>query len=111
LPLGLKTVICAVPAVATSEAEMLAVSWELLMKAVGRVLPFHSTTDEDTNPVPSTVSVKSALPGAILAGCNGWLRNGTCAADELMSKPSVKTNRMRIGVWRLSDRFSTDSFW
>ena len=47
---------------------MVALSTEELTNVVLRALPFHFTTEVDTNPVPFTVSVKPLLPGATLAG-------------------------------------------
>jgi hypothetical protein len=60
-----------------SDARMYAVSVELLMKLVARALPFHSTTDPDTNPVPFTASENAAPPGAAASGLKGWLIKGT----------------------------------
>jgi hypothetical protein len=54
----LDTVIEAVPAVAISEAAMMAVSCVALTNAVVRAEPFQLTTDPFTKFVPSTVRVK-----------------------------------------------------
>jgi hypothetical protein len=75
--LGFTTVTKAVLALAMSEARMLAVNCELLTKVVARSLPFQFTTDPDTKPVPFTVSVNPAPPGAIASGTKGWLISGT----------------------------------
>jgi hypothetical protein len=56
------------PALAMSLAEIDAVNWVALVKVVGRPEPFHRTTDEETNPVPLTVSVKAGPPALTLAG-------------------------------------------
>src|SRR6184192_507665 len=69
--LGLTTVTEAVLAVAMSEARILANNCELLTKLVARALPFQFTTDPETKPVPFTVSVNPALPGAIASGTSG----------------------------------------
>src|SRR6185295_8834502 len=59
---GLNTVTWAVPAVATSLAEIDAVNWVLLTKVVGRVTPFHWTTEPLQKFVPVNVRVKPAPP-------------------------------------------------
>ncbi len=74
---GLTTATEAVLAAEISEAGMAAVTFDLLTNVVGRALPFQSTTEPDTNPVPFTVSVKPAPPGATAVGLNGWLIKGT----------------------------------
>ena len=66
---GLNTVTCAVPAAARSLAGTLAVSCVVLTNVVVRLLPFQSTVEADTKPLPVTVRVKAgppceALPGA-----------------------------------------------
>src|SRR5579872_6482997 len=68
---GLVTVTVAVPTVAISVARIDAVSFELLTNVVARALPFQLTTDVDTKPVPDTVSVKAAPPGAAKVGTSG----------------------------------------
>jgi hypothetical protein len=74
--LGLNTVTEAVLAVPMSEERMLAVNCELLTNLVVRALPFQFTTDLDTKPVPFTVSVNPAPPGATASGTRGWLISG-----------------------------------
>jgi hypothetical protein len=69
--LGLDTVIEAVLAVAMFEAGTVAVNCELLTKVVLRGVPFQSTADPETNPVPFTVSVKLGPPGAVAVGTSG----------------------------------------
>ena len=61
----------AVLAMAMSDARIVEVNWELLTKVVARELPFQFTTDPETKPVPFTVSVNSAPPGAIASGTSG----------------------------------------
>jgi hypothetical protein len=68
---GFTTVIEAVPAVAMSAAVMAAVNCVALTKVVVRALPFQSTVDAETNPVPFTVSVNPAPPGAAVSGTTG----------------------------------------
>src|SRR5215469_8631576 len=69
--MGLTTATEAVPALATSEAKIVAVSRDLLTNVVARALLFHFTTDPDTNPVPFTVSVNPAAPGRVASGLKG----------------------------------------
>ena len=68
---GLTTATDAVPAVAMSEAEMLAVSCESLTYVVARALPFQFTVEPATKPVPFTVSVKPGPPGSTASGTRG----------------------------------------
>jgi hypothetical protein len=68
---GFTAVTEAVLAIAMSEARMLAVNWEPLTKVVARALPFQFTTDPETKPVPFTVSVNPAPPGATASGTSG----------------------------------------
>ena len=56
---------------AMSDTRMLAVNCELLTNVVARALPFQFTTDPETKPVPFTVSVNPAPPGAIASGTSG----------------------------------------
>src|SRR5438067_5462288 len=66
--LGLTTRTLAVPAVAVSALEMLAVRRVSLTKVVGRALPFHCTVEPETKPEPSTVSVNAGPPAAAVLG-------------------------------------------
>src|SRR5205809_3453782 len=75
--LGFTTVTEAVLAMAMSDTRMLTVNCELLTNVVARALPFQFTTDPETKPVPFTVSVNPAPPGAIASGTSGWLISGT----------------------------------
>ena len=68
---GLTTVTEAVAAVAMSELRMDAVTCEPLTNVVVRGLPFQFTVEPDTKPVPLTVSVKPAPPGATAEGIKG----------------------------------------
>ena len=65
---GERTRIAADPVVARSAAPIAACSCVLLTNVVGRVEPFHCTTDDATKPVPVTVSVKAAPPTVALRG-------------------------------------------
>ena len=67
-PPGFVTVICASPPLAMSLAGMDAVSRVLLTKVVGRVAPFHRTTEPETKLLPFTVSVNAGPPTAASAG-------------------------------------------
>ena len=66
----------AVPPWAMSEARILALSREELTKVVARGLPFHLATDAEKNPVPFTVRLNPAPPGAMASGTRGWLITG-----------------------------------
>jgi hypothetical protein len=68
---GLLTVTVPVSATATSVAGIVAVNCELFTNVVARGLPFQFTTEPDTKPVPFTMSVNVAVPGATVAGING----------------------------------------
>ena len=65
---GLKTVACAVPAVAISEEAIAACSWVLLTSVVPRVDPFQLTTEAPVNPLPFTVKVNAAPPAEAVEG-------------------------------------------
>jgi hypothetical protein len=75
--LGFTTVTEAVLAMAMSDTRMLTVNCELFTKVVARALPFQFTTDPETKPVPFTVRVNPAPPGATASGTRGWLISGT----------------------------------
>src|SRR5436309_167463 len=60
-----------------SEARMPAVTCEPFTNVVARALPFQFSTDPETKPVPFTVSVNPAPPGAMASGTKGWLISGT----------------------------------
>jgi hypothetical protein len=66
--LGFTTVMDAVPAVATRDADTVAVSCVEETKLVARAAPFQFTVEVETNLVPFTVKVKSALPAVIQVG-------------------------------------------
>src|SRR5579862_8994684 len=74
---GLDTVTVAVPAVATSVALMVAVTCELETNVVVRALPFQFTVAPETKPVPFTVKVNVAEPGAFCEGNSGALMRGS----------------------------------
>ena len=63
---GVKTVISAEPTLATSAAEIAAVSCVLETKVVGRGVPFHSTVDVDIKFAPATVMVDAEPIGIVL---------------------------------------------
>src|SRR5438552_1806601 len=65
---GVATVICAVPAAATSAAEMAAVSCVALRNVVVRAAPFQRTVEPLTKPLPFTVSVSGAFPAVAPVG-------------------------------------------
>jgi hypothetical protein len=66
--LGFTTVIDAVPAVATRDADTVAVSCVEETKLVARGVAFHFTVEPETKLVPFTVKVKSALPPVVQVG-------------------------------------------
>ena len=69
--LGLKTVTCAVPADAMSDARILACKPVVRPPPVGVVVrfdPFHRTTDDEVNVLPLTVRVKAGSPAVLLLG-------------------------------------------
>jgi hypothetical protein len=65
---GLKTVMDNVPAEATSDAGIVAVSCVLLTKVVVRFAPLTRTTEAETKLLPVTVNVNPGLPVAALVG-------------------------------------------
>ena len=72
-----------------------ALSCSELTNVVARAAPFHFTTDEDVNPVPSTVSVipgPAAGCGGVDAGANGSNICGSWAAQDAAQKS--KTSRV-----------------
>jgi hypothetical protein len=95
---GLTTAMEAVLTELTSEANMEADNCDELIKVVTRVLPFQVTADPATKPVPFTVSVKLALPGATVVGSGGALINGTglvCAAERVETTRSASDTAER----------------
>ena len=62
------TVTFTVPAVTMSEADIAAVTCELLTNVVALPAPLKFTVAPDTNPTPFTVSVNAAEPAAALEG-------------------------------------------
>src|SRR4051812_20017169 len=91
-----------VPKFATSVARIDAVNFVALVKVVARGLPFHSTSEHVTNPVPFTVSVNPNAPaGSELSGTKGWLICGTgAAATDNMSAciPKLPTESVTFAV-------------
>jgi hypothetical protein len=65
---GENTLTAAVPATATSDAEIAACSCVALMKVVGRADPFQRTLDDEAKPLPLTVKVKAGAPAGTLDG-------------------------------------------
>ena len=74
--LGFTTVTEAVPVCAMSEERILAFSREGFTNVVARGLPFHSTTEAESNPVPFTVRLNPAPPGLVASGTRGWSIRG-----------------------------------
>src|SRR6266480_2877026 len=71
VPPTLTTLTAAVPAAATSAAEILAINCARETNCVGRALPFHSTIAPGAKLAPWTVRLNAALPGEILTGTSG----------------------------------------
>ena len=67
---GVKTMTCAVPAVAISAAAICAVSWVAETKVVVRLAPFQRTTEPETKLLPPTVRTKAAPPAAAEVGAS-----------------------------------------
>lgn len=63
-----RTVICAVPELATREAGTEAVTCVEFWNVLERGEPFHCTTASEPKPLPFTVSVKAALPAVTVLG-------------------------------------------
>jgi len=93
----LKTVTFAVPAVATSLAEMAASNRVLETKVVRRSLPFQRTTELVTKFVPVMVSVNPPLPATVVAGLmavivgNGFVMVNVTAPDSPPPGAGLKT--------------------
>lgn len=68
---GFVTVTKAVLGMDIKEAGTVAVSCEAVTTFVARGVPFQFTTDPEAKPVPLTVSVKPAEPGAAVIGTSG----------------------------------------
>ena len=82
---GLETVTIAVPPVAMSAAVMAACKLVLDTNVVVRALPFHCTVEEDTKPVPVTVSVNAAPPAIVEL----MFRDSTAGAGLLIVKANA----------------------
>jgi hypothetical protein len=65
---GFTIVTLGVPALAKSLEGTCAVRLVLEVKVVARAVPFHSTTEEDMNPVPVAVRVVAAAPAVAVVG-------------------------------------------
>jgi hypothetical protein len=65
---GLKTDICAVPALAISAVVIAACKFVFDTKVVGRAVPFHSMVDDETKFAPVTLSVKLWPPAPAEVG-------------------------------------------
>jgi hypothetical protein len=68
LSTGLVTVMLAVPAVARSAEEILALRLVALVKVLGRAVPFQFTTAPETKLLPETTIVVAAEPAVADAG-------------------------------------------
>lgn len=79
---------------------MLAFTCDLLTKVVVRAL-LHFTAEMGTKPVPLTVSVNPALPGAWASGTRGWLISGMglCAPQNPVK---VRTAAIAVAIARQS---------
>src|SRR5439155_320716 len=99
---GVATVICAVPAAATSAAEMAAVSCVALRNVVVRGAPFQRTVEPLTKPLPLTRSVSGPVPAVAPVGVSpvspgaGLLTVKVCAAE--VPPPGVGVTTVTCGV-------------
>jgi hypothetical protein len=78
------TLTVAAPAVAMTLAGTKATNCVALTKLVMSAVPFHSTTAPEMNPVPFTVSVKSALPAAAVLGVSEVIVGGAAPTGIVM---------------------------
>ena len=65
---GVETVMLADPAFWKSSAEIMAVIWLLLIKVVGRPIPFHWTVDDRTKFDPATSRLNDEPPAVATLG-------------------------------------------
>src|SRR5438093_630351 len=99
---GFSTVTLAVPAVATSVAEIAAVSCVADTTVVVRAAPFQRTTEPPTKFVPVTVSVNADPPATTEAGLSvvvvgaGFVMVNVCAFDA--PPPGVGLNTVTCAV-------------
>jgi hypothetical protein len=81
-----------------------AVTFEPLTNVVVRALPFQFTVAPETKPVPFTVNVKAAAPGALSPGDSGALIRGSGfaarAEDPIANTTITITARVRKLLWR-----------
>jgi hypothetical protein len=101
------TVTVAVVGEAMSAAAIAAVNCELLTKVVGLGLPFQFTTEEpETKPVPVTVKVNAAPPGAAASGCKGFKYGTGLEAKTIVGHNTEKTPTRTNGKnLRIIERF------
>jgi hypothetical protein len=98
---GLNTVTDAVPAVATKDDGTAAVNCELLTKVVVSALPLKLTVLLGPNPVPFTVSVNPAPPGATLIGERLSVKGtGLVSAKVLVATAPIRATRIAAGTQR-----------
>jgi hypothetical protein len=107
---GLVTVIFPVAFTATSAAKIADVSCDPLTNVVALGLPFQFTTELDTNPVPFTVNVNPAPPGATAVGTRGWLISGT-GFDWDNKNVVVKHRNRQTKLVRFIGSFSRIWYW
>src|SRR5215471_11156420 len=103
---GVKTVIENVPAEATSDAGIVAVSCVLLTKVVVRLAPLTCTTEAETKLLPVTVNINPGLPavalvGEILANDGGGLLTASDSVPEA-EPPGLITPMARLPVEAMS---------
>src|SRR2546423_4195855 len=99
---GVATVICAVPAVPRSAAEMAAVSCVALRNVVVRAAPFQRTVELLTKPLPFTRSVSGPVPAVAPVGVSAvspgaaLLTVKACAAEA--PPPGAGVTTVTCGV-------------
>jgi hypothetical protein len=99
------------PTAATNPLGTVAVSFVELKKVVVSVVPFQTTVDVDTNPVPLTVSTTPVDPGLMLTGetisING---TGLLAAQRFAAKTALSASTEIAPETRRFKKFAID-FW
>jgi hypothetical protein len=107
--LGLTTVTEAVLAVATKDEGTDAVNCELLTKVGASAVPPKLTVVLGSNPVPFTVRVNPAPPGATLIGERSSMNGtGLFAANVLVATAPRRATRIAAGTHRTLRHFTAD---
>ena len=97
---GFTTVIDKLPAPATSDAGIAAVTWVLLTKVVVRFVPLTCTIEPETKLLPVTVNVNPALPAVTLDG-EMAARAGTGLLTVKFNVPDVEPSGLTTPIVRV----------